>query len=836
MSKIAIVGCDGSGKTVLVSSLSDYYKAGRRQDQACIMVPANSSTRRYVDTLHRVMRIDHKWPQATNDIVGGSALSWNMLRGGKTISEIQLMDFGGENFRYAFRDDGPTTNPEVVAKLKDYIQSADFVIITVGLDKLVRNLTPELYGSLERGDVEFDRDSEAQWVTEGLLKMVALKLANDPPGVVVALTQADKHADVLKEFGGAKGLFVRCWPEIASMYPSLNVVSVASIDRMTEDGMPASGYRTDGVLTVMKEYSRFAFGDVDALFAQMDSEANVLNEAAATDDPRKFLEAIVQFRTRLDELHDRLALVDELYHDRLLEFDRLLENFGERERMMRELVERQFREAAVEAQKRQSGAKVGRQGASDSADAEKADAEDLDRHVKDGFRKSRSSFFRWLAAVIILSAIGYLGVRGYRQWTDSLKNAEMAAEAARAKAAEAAEARKAAEAAEIARRKAAEEAEAAKKKAAEEEAARRKAAEEAAKRKAAAEAAEAAKRKAAAEEAEAVRTRVAAEEAARKKAELMAEAARKRAEEEAAQRKRAEEESRRAQERARAATEAAEKAKAAAEAAEKARIAAEAAAKAKASGPTVRPGATPRKEDQRNKDREMREHRQVAQEQWETGRYFSSLTDSINRGMLESGRNLIATLSGRPMTELQTNQLEYAVTFMDHLEKARNGNGDSMLWIGNQYYNAPKRRGIVKDPPVAYSWYRKAAACGLAQAYYFLSLLTEEGVGCRKDEALAGRYCLKAARLGHPEAMFWTGVYFMDGKLGFEKSPATAYKFFSQAQMAGFKNPSLDRLIKNTERARHGETLDARYPDDPQLLPMPPEKEGPGHWWSFGLW
>jgi len=95
MSKIAIVGCDASGKTVLISALSDYYQAGARTDQACIMVPSDATTRKYTDNLHRIMRIDREWPAATNDIAGDSTLKWRLLRNGRTLADMEMMDFGG---------------------------------------------------------------------------------------------------------------------------------------------------------------------------------------------------------------------------------------------------------------------------------------------------------------------------------------------------------------------------------------------------------------------------------------------------------------------------------------------------------------------------------------------------------------------------------------------------------------------------------------------------------------------------------------------------------------------------------------------------------------------
>ena len=849
MSKIAIVGCDASGKTVLISALSDYYRAGSRQGQACIMVPGDSVTRRYTDNLHRIMRINREWPQATNDIVGGSTLKWTMVRNGKTLAQIELMDFGGENFRYAFRDDGTTTNPEVVARLREYISGVDFVVITVSLDKMLRNLTPDIYRELERGDIEYDRDSEAQWVTDGLLKMVSQKLKTTPPGVVVALTQADKHRKELEQFGGPKALFEKCWPTISSIYPDLNVIAVASVDRVTAAGLPADGYRTDGVLVVMKEFVRYAFGDCDDLCQRLDGLRKRLAELDETKASADFLAAFSDYRQSLEDLHDKTAIVSELFTARFRAYDGFLAELKKREPVAVQAEETRVREEKerLKERAREEAERLQR---------EKAKAEqDRKRHDEAEILRSRAELSkhttRRIEIVVLLVLIAAMGAVGWKYYADRQR------------------ARKEAEAAQLAKVKA-------------ENAAKQSAA-EAQRKQAETRAREIELEKAQAEQ---ERIRLESEKAKAEQERALAEAkrqedirkaneaeeARKRAEAEAAQaRAKAKEaelaKSRLEQEKAKAELEKAkaenervqaERAKAEAER-EKARLeavrvnaalglptnalASAAAATAVSTSLTASvssPEADARTEmvRRREADREikyqaMRQRQRSEKEQWETAEFVSSLIDAVNKGMLERGRNLIAELSGgRKLTETQLKQLEYAKTFMDNLEKAQNDNGEAMVWIGNQYYSARETLGVVKNPAEAYCWYRKAAAMGSAQAYYYLSLMCEQGEGCRKNEALAGRFCLKSARLGNPEAMFWTGVYCLEGTHGFEKSGATAYKYLVKARDAGFKNGNLDRMIERAESDKSGPLIDVWYSDNPEREPLKPKEESPG-WFDW---
>ena len=838
MSKIAIVGCDASGKTVLISSLSDYYKAGGRADQSCIMVPADGTTRRYTDNLHRVMRINGEWPEATSDISTGTSLKWKMMRNGKEIANLELLDFGGENFRYAFRDDGTEKNPEVVARLKEYISGADFIVITVSMDKMLRNLTPAIYRELENGDIEYDRDSEAQWVTDGLIRMIPDKLRTDPPGVVVALTQADKHRKELEEHGGAKALFAKCWPTIAAMYPGLNVVPCASIDRMSDDGMPADGYSTDGVLAVMKEFSRYAFGDCDDLCRHLDELQASLAELDEVEFAREFLSSVADYRKTLDTLGDKTAIVGELFTEKIGQFENFLENIRSRE-MLAEKAEsaRQRAEDEQKSAQEQAAAEV------------EVRAEESDRPRTDSLRRIGYAVRIAVLLAILVAVIGY-GLKMLSQpqtaepspeavaQTNAIAQAEAAKRAAEEKAKREAEeaAKRAAE------EKAKQEAEAAAKQAAE---AAKKVAEEKAKREAEA-AARAHEQELAREKAEQERLRLENERIKAEQARAREEALRQARAREEALRKEHERKVQEAEEARKRAEEEMQKAKEAAREAElaRARLEGQSEAAAKTAG-TAKPVVTHeealriRAEERELKYQELREHQRIERERSETAGLMTSLVESVNGAHLERGRNLIAELSGdRKLSKGQAELLEYARTYMDRLEKAQNGNADDMLWVGSQYYTAKNSFGIVKNPREAFSWYQKAAAGGSAQAYFFMSLMTEQGEGHRKDEALSGRFCLKAARLGCPEAMFWTGVYFDEGTHGFAKSPATAYKFLSMARSSGFENANLDKMIRRLQAESDDDTIDECFPEDPLLPPIkqePKEQKSKKHWWGLGI-
>ena len=293
MSRLAIIGCEASGKTVLVSSIVDYFKAGV-PDRSCCIAPDNIEAHRFLEYTNYQMRVRHEWPQATSpDRV--QALNWSLLVDGSAVSNLEMLDFGGEVFRTAFRNGAvPETSSPAARDLIQYLSKADFIVITVSLTDLVRGLDGEL------SDSEFEAESESKWVTQGLLGFIRTQL---PPetGVVVALTKADLHRDVLAAHGGAKNLFLECWPTILMLYPDVPVVAVASVSAVSnEDGTPVDGYTTEGILPVMKVFADYCAGGLDLLRSVILGTMDGLRHPVEDMDPLAFRQLIQDYEDQVE--------------------------------------------------------------------------------------------------------------------------------------------------------------------------------------------------------------------------------------------------------------------------------------------------------------------------------------------------------------------------------------------------------------------------------------------------------------------------------------------------------------------------------------------------------
>ena len=293
--RLAVVGCEASGKTVFMAALSDHYSP-EKANGICL-VPETPATNRFARALLRQMRYLRQWPGATNPDKTVE-LKWTLRSSEDTVANIDILEFGGETFRAVFRGEGgEDSRKQAENDLLSYLSESDSVVVLVSIKELLRDP-----GSVTAE--EFERDTESMWVTRGLIDFVREKL----PGasIVIGLTQADRYRSELDAAGGAAKFFAARWPTIAAAAHSIPIVEVASVSATDESGNPADGYNTDGVMTVMKELARQSYGEPAEIKAAL---ASILeSKASATTKAEKYGE-------KLTALSRHAALVGDDEHE-----------------------------------------------------------------------------------------------------------------------------------------------------------------------------------------------------------------------------------------------------------------------------------------------------------------------------------------------------------------------------------------------------------------------------------------------------------------------------------------------------------------------------------------
>ncbi len=251
MKKVAIVGVEGSGKTVMLAGLGELYT--HPDEKGFFLGPKNFPTASYVAEKIARMR-SGEWPGATaDDAMQG--LDWALRRrtGAKgqptDICEVSFLDFPGEVYRMAFGIntlEAGATEPKIVESLKKYIREADDLIVLINLrDVIVKGLGEP-------------RVQEAMWITNEILSF-ALKPTTgraSPPRAAIVLSQADSYAETIRSCGGSKGVLTKYLPHVANNYDWLDIFAVSAVDKtkLDADGnvVPAPDFQPTGLKPVME--------------------------------------------------------------------------------------------------------------------------------------------------------------------------------------------------------------------------------------------------------------------------------------------------------------------------------------------------------------------------------------------------------------------------------------------------------------------------------------------------------------------------------------------------------------------------------------------------------
>lgn len=223
MNNIAIVGVEGSGKTVLMAAMGDKYKSP--DANGIFLKPVNRETFAYCEKLMGQMQ-DGKWPMATGKDITDN-LRWTLTKkiadgDDDKIAELSFLDFGGEIYRLAFgggvheEPDEDTRN--AIEQLRSHVEEAEVLIVLVNLSDIINGKRNE------------ERTIEMNWLSQAILSF-AYDEANKSSAALV-FTQADSYAETIADCGGLRGVLTRYMPTVDTSYGKrLALFSVAAVNK-----------------------------------------------------------------------------------------------------------------------------------------------------------------------------------------------------------------------------------------------------------------------------------------------------------------------------------------------------------------------------------------------------------------------------------------------------------------------------------------------------------------------------------------------------------------------------------------------------------------------------
>ena len=249
MKKVAIVGVEGSGKTVMLAGLGELYS--HPDVDGFFLSPKNYATASYVAEKIKRMR-KGEWPVATaEDVMQG--LDWTLKwwpgerQRPEEVCEVSCLDFAGEVYRLAFgirQGAIPNDLADEVSALKKYIRNADDLIVLINLRDII----------VQGGDEP--RVREAMWITNEILSYALDdKGGRRVPRAAIVLSQADSYAETIAACGGALGVLQRYLPHVANNYSWLDILTASAVDKVLLDDngyeVPAPDFQPQQLQVIM---------------------------------------------------------------------------------------------------------------------------------------------------------------------------------------------------------------------------------------------------------------------------------------------------------------------------------------------------------------------------------------------------------------------------------------------------------------------------------------------------------------------------------------------------------------------------------------------------------
>jgi hypothetical protein len=144
---IAIIGTEGSGKTVLIAALAKHIDSC--QSQGWFLDPQNVQTQQYVDRIWSALTAG-KWPPLTAPNTF-QQLRWKVRSPNNTTATMRILDPPGHDIRRLFSDNRsePGAVPDDLQELADYCRNAAIVIFLVNLKDFLGQPNLEMRSATE---------------------------------------------------------------------------------------------------------------------------------------------------------------------------------------------------------------------------------------------------------------------------------------------------------------------------------------------------------------------------------------------------------------------------------------------------------------------------------------------------------------------------------------------------------------------------------------------------------------------------------------------------------------------------------------------------------------
>jgi len=269
---IAIIGLEGSGKTVLATTLAK--RLSTIDARGVFLNPQGVKTLKYVEGVWHTLQ-SGDWPPSTPP---GELfqLKWKFQVVGELECDVHLIDAAGQDLRLLFGDEqilSVGSIPRHLQELAEYCRVADIILFLINLKDFVGQGNPE-----------------QRTANEAAIKSAMDYLGDDgrPRRVCLVLTQTDLYCDLARERGGWLELAAEAVPYVFSAHIRVHQVAVYPVSAVADtqvvvdrDGtprrVPTADFRSEG----LDEVVTWLTTQVRDVKRELDQEAEAEAEEAA---------------------------------------------------------------------------------------------------------------------------------------------------------------------------------------------------------------------------------------------------------------------------------------------------------------------------------------------------------------------------------------------------------------------------------------------------------------------------------------------------------------------------------------------------------------------------
>lgn len=239
---IAVIGTEGSGKTVLITTLAKRLSV--IDSRGIFFNPKDSKTLKYVEKVWSTLQSE-KWPPSTppGDLF---SLAWKLEIVGQFECDLRLVDTAGQDLRILFGDDQIYSLESLPSHLQDlarYCRESDIILFPINLK-----------------DYLGQDKSEQRTANEAAMK-AAMDYLESKVGsrkVCLVFTQSDLYQDYADKLGGWSNVAAEAFPYIYGAHVhgrKVEIIPVSAVANtkvvVDKDGtprrVPVKGFQSEGL-------------------------------------------------------------------------------------------------------------------------------------------------------------------------------------------------------------------------------------------------------------------------------------------------------------------------------------------------------------------------------------------------------------------------------------------------------------------------------------------------------------------------------------------------------------------------------------------------------------